>query len=73
MVAFGPLGFLTKWPAGVAQPGSSTLNAPRGIVVANAALVPAGTSGGVNVFVLNTTQVIIDTNATSDSRTRRTG
>jgi hypothetical protein len=30
--------------------------------VANAAIVPAGTSGAVNVYVTNATQVIIDTN-----------
>jgi hypothetical protein len=38
------------------------LNAYEGQVVANAALVPAGTSGGVNVYVTNLTHVIIDTN-----------
>jgi hypothetical protein len=30
--------------------------------VANAALVPAGTGGAVNVFVTNATHVVIDTN-----------
>jgi hypothetical protein len=57
----GPLGFLTAWPTGVAQPLVSTLNAPKGLIVANAALVPAGTSGSVDVYVSSTTQVIIDT------------
>jgi len=40
----------------------STLNALEGQVVANAALVPAGSSGSISVFVTDATQVIIDTN-----------
>jgi hypothetical protein len=58
----GPLGFLTTWPTGQVQPFVSTLNAPKGLVKANAALIPAGTSGSIDVFVLNTTHVIIDAN-----------
>ena len=41
-VPAGPLGFLSAWPAGSPQPGSSTLNAPTGAVTANAAIVPRG-------------------------------
>ena len=33
-----------------------------GQVVANAAIVPAGAGGSINVYVTNTTDVIIDTN-----------
>ncbi len=62
VVPQGPLGFLTTWPTGLNQPVVSTLNAPKGIVVANAAIVPAGTSGSINVFVTNPTHVVIDTN-----------
>lgn len=58
----GPLSFLTTWPTGVAQPVVSTLNSFNGQVVANAALVPAGTAGAINVYVSNTTDVIIDIN-----------
>jgi hypothetical protein len=58
----GYLGFLTLWPTGDAQPVVSTLNALEGQLVANAALVPAGTGGAVNVFVTNATHVVIDTN-----------
>ncbi|HUA62739.1 MAG TPA: BACON domain-containing protein, partial [Verrucomicrobiae bacterium] len=58
----GPLTYLTTWPAGVTQPVVSTLNAFQGQVVANAAIVPAGTSGQVSVYVSNTTDVIIDIN-----------
>jgi hypothetical protein len=58
----GYLGYLTAWPAGEAQPQVSTLNALEGQIVANAALVPAGTGGAVNVFVTNATHVLIDAN-----------
>ena len=44
------------------QPFVSTLNSPLGLVVANSALVPAGTNGGIQVFVTNSTDLIIDTN-----------
>jgi hypothetical protein len=56
------LGYLTLWPAGGTQPLVSTLNALDGAITANSALVPAGTSGGVSVFVLDTTHVILDLN-----------
>ncbi len=62
VVPQGPLGFLTVWPAGQSQPGVSTLNAPKGLILANAAIVPAGTSGAINVFAANTTHLVIDTN-----------
>jgi hypothetical protein len=58
----GALGYLTIWPTGVAQPVVSTLNSFLGTVVANAAIVPAGTSGSVDVFVFNNTDLIIDIN-----------
>ena len=58
----GPLGFLTVWPAGLPQPNVSTLNAWTGGVVANAAIVPAGAGGAVNVYATDPTDVIIDVN-----------
>jgi hypothetical protein len=58
----GTLGFLTTWPAGQLQPLVSTLNAPTGAVTANAAIVPAGTGGAVQVFVTNDSDLIIDVN-----------
>ena len=42
-VPHGPLGFLTVWPTGQTQPVVSTLNSYSGQLVANAAIVPAGT------------------------------
>jgi hypothetical protein len=58
----GPLGYLTTWPAGGTQPVVSTLNAPTGTVVANAAIVPAGTGGAISVFVTNNSDLAIDIN-----------
>jgi hypothetical protein len=58
----GKLGFLTTWPAGQTQPLVSTLNASTGKVTANAAIVPAGTNGDVNVFVTDNSDLVIDIN-----------
>jgi hypothetical protein len=63
VVPSGPLGFISAWPSGNPQPGASTLNAPTGTVVANAAIIPAGgagTNGGVRVVATNPTDLIID-------------
>jgi hypothetical protein len=54
------LGYLTVWPTGETQPGVSTLNNPTATVVANAAIVPAGTSGAIDVYPSNTTDLLID-------------
>jgi hypothetical protein len=56
------LGYLAVWPSGQAQPTASTLNADGGAVTANAAIVPAGTSGAVSVFTSNNADVILDVN-----------
>lgn len=58
----GVLGFLTAWPSGQSQPAVSTLNAVTGAVTANAAVVPAGTSGSINVLASATTDLAIDIN-----------
>jgi hypothetical protein len=55
-----PLGYLTTWATGKSQPNVSTLNAPTGTVTANAAIVPAGTSGAVSVYVSDATDLLID-------------
>ena len=62
VVPQGVLGYLSAWPTGTAQPLVSTLNAYKGQVVANAAIIPAGSSGPINVYVTNTADVVIDTN-----------
>ena len=51
VVPVSSLGFLTTWPVGVSLPVVSTLNALSGAVTSNAAIVPAGTSGAINVYV----------------------
>jgi len=56
----GALGYLTTWPTGQPQPWASTLNSPDGLVVANAALVPAGTAGAISIYVSNPTDVLFD-------------
>jgi hypothetical protein len=62
VVPQGPLGYLTLWPTGQSQPLVSTLNSPGGNIVANAAIVPSGTNGGVSAFVTNTSDIILDIN-----------
>jgi hypothetical protein len=62
VVPQGPLGYLTVFPTGGAQPFVSTLNSFDGTIVANAAIVPAGTAGAISLFVTNTTHAIIDIN-----------
>lgn len=56
------LGYLSTWPAGQTQPLVSTLNAPTGTVTANAAIVPAGSNGDIEVFATNNTNLVVDTN-----------
>jgi len=58
----GAMNYLSAWPAGQSMPLVSSLNDARGIVLANAAIVPAGTSGAVDVFTYEATDVIIDNN-----------
>lgn len=62
VVPTGSLSYLTIWPTGQTQPGVSTLNSFDGSVVANAVLVPAGTSGSINAFVTDQTHLILDIN-----------
>ena len=62
VVPDGSLGFLTAWPTGSPKPFVSTLNSWDGTVVANAAIVPAGTDGAVSIYVTDQTHVILDIN-----------
>ena len=61
-VPLRPLSFLTTWPAGQPRPFVSTLNAFTGTITANAAIVPAGSSGAINVYVTDPTDLVIDIN-----------
>jgi hypothetical protein len=44
------------------MPSVGTLGAPQGGIVSDAAIVQAGTAGAINIFVANTTDIIIDIN-----------
>jgi YVTN family beta-propeller protein len=57
------LGYLEVWPTGQRpQNPVSTLNNLTGTVVANAAIVPAGTTGQITVFPSNDTDLVMDIN-----------
>ena len=56
------LGYLTVWPEGQSQPSVSTLNNPTGTTVANAAIVPAGSGGGISVYPSQDTDLVVDIN-----------
>ena len=60
VVPHRPLGYLTIWPAGEAQPLVATLNSSDGRVKANAAIVAAGTNQSVSVYVTDTTDLVLD-------------
>jgi hypothetical protein len=62
VVPQGPLGYLTAWPTGQTQPVVSTLNSLDGTILANAAIVPAGTNGAVSFFAANATNLVVDIN-----------
>jgi len=58
----GP-GFILIYPQGAAQPTVSTLNYVAGQTIANAAVVPLGTGGGITVIAgVSGTDLILDTN-----------
>ena len=58
----GALGYITVWPLGQSRPTVSTLNAPTGVVTANAAIVPAGYIGNIAAYPTNDTDLVIDVN-----------
>jgi hypothetical protein len=62
VVPKGTLGYVSTWPTGSPQPLVSTLNATTGTTVANAALVPAGNGGAIDVFASHETDLIVDIN-----------
>ncbi len=58
-----PLGYLEVWPTDQMPANPvSTLNNLTGTVVANAAIVPAGTGGEITVYPSNNTDLVIDIN-----------
>lgn len=57
-----PLAYLVVYPAGYSQPNASTLNSMDGRIVANAAIVQAGTGGSISIFATDDTDVVVDIN-----------
>jgi len=55
----GPLGFLTLWPQGAAQPVVATLNAVDGAITSNIAIVPTR-NGSVSAFASDPTHLVLD-------------
>jgi hypothetical protein len=62
VVPHSKLGYLSTWPTGQPKPLVSTLNAFTGEVTSNAAILPAGTSGSISVYVTDDADVVIDAN-----------
>ncbi len=57
-----PISYISTWPVGETMPVVSTLNDFKATVIANAAIVPAGTKGDVNVYSTDATDLVIDIN-----------
>jgi hypothetical protein len=55
----GPLGFLTLWPHGAAQPLVSTLNALDGAITNNMAIVPTSDTD-ISAYASGSTHLILD-------------
>lgn len=63
VVPAGFLGYLSAWPTpNRPTPDVSILNSTTGQTIANAAVIPAGTNGSVDVLVTNVSDVIMDIN-----------
>jgi Chaperone of endosialidase len=65
-IAVVPVGtmmrFLTAWNDGAPQPNSATVNDRAGLVTSNAAIVPAGNLGAIDIYVTDATNVVVDIN-----------
>jgi len=62
VVAPAPLGFITAYPTPGPLPFAATLDWAQSLIVGNAAVVPAGTSGSVDVYANANTDLVIDIN-----------
>lgn len=60
LIPRGAVDFVTVWPAGDIRPTFWTLRSPDAQIVANAAIVKAGTGGGVSVFASDAADILID-------------
>jgi hypothetical protein len=57
-----PIGFITAYPTGQPLPLAGTLVWSQGSITSNAAVVPGGTSGSIDVFANSATDLVIDIN-----------
>lgn len=55
-----PLPYITAWATGTMMPNASILNAFQGQVVTNAAVVPAGLNGAIDVYTSARTNVVLE-------------
>lgn len=55
-------GHLRLWPTGGAMPNVSSVNYQANVVIANAAIVPTGTGGAINIYSGAPSNVIVDIN-----------
>jgi hypothetical protein len=62
VVPTGFLDFITIWPTGQTRPITATLTGYVATVISNAAIVPAGTGGSVDVYASQNTELVIDIN-----------
>src|SRR5215471_13809976 len=62
VVPQGPIGFLIAYPTGQPMPLAATLVWSQGSITSNAAIVPGGTSGSVDIYANSATDVVIDIN-----------
>jgi len=62
VVPQGQIGFLTAYPTGQTLPLAATLVWSQGSITSNAAIVPGGASGSVDVYANTATDIVIDIN-----------
>jgi hypothetical protein len=59
----GPLAYVTAFPTGQSAPVAAiTVESPQGFMASNTGIIPAGTSGSVDVYANNPTDIVIDIN-----------
>jgi len=58
----GPVGYLTAYPTGQSLPASTILTDVQGLIVSSPAIVAGGTSGSIDVYATNETDLVVDLN-----------
>lgn len=60
LVPRGSVDFVTLWAAGESRPNVWSIRSPDGNIVANSAIVKAGSGGAISLYVSDNTDVLID-------------